>query len=312
MGLVVALTIAAGAAVAVKGFTLGLDLRGGLEVVLKARPTDGQTITSDTLTQAADVMRRRIDPRGILQPEIRTSPSDNDDRHLHPGRQEPERGREPARRRPAPELRLLQVPDPGLDARARTWRRRNPSLYDMLRAAKKQIPTGTPAGWALFSAKAPHSLAKANGIVSRIEPLQRQVLEDIHLKAKPAGTVWLPVPQGTAAVSCSSVLPRRAGARDGLVPVQDPDPGLADRDGQRDLERQGRHRPGRAPDRLALVQERRRPGLHRHHPGDRNRREPARSRPTRRGSTTRSSSTTSWSPPRRWTRGRIRTGSTRR
>ena len=77
MGLVVALTIAAGAAVVVKGFTLGLDLRGGLEVVLKARPTDNQTITSDTLTQAADVMRRRIDPRGILQPEIRTSPSDN-------------------------------------------------------------------------------------------------------------------------------------------------------------------------------------------------------------------------------------------
>ena len=38
MGLVVALTIAAGAVVAVKGFTLGLDLRGGLEVVLKARP----------------------------------------------------------------------------------------------------------------------------------------------------------------------------------------------------------------------------------------------------------------------------------
>ena len=77
MGLVVALAIAAGAAVVVKGFTLGLDLRGGLEVVLKARPTDGQTITSDTLTQAADVMRRRIDPRGILQPEIRTSPGDN-------------------------------------------------------------------------------------------------------------------------------------------------------------------------------------------------------------------------------------------
>jgi len=36
MGLVLALAIAAGVAVVVKGFTLGLDLRGGLEVVLKA------------------------------------------------------------------------------------------------------------------------------------------------------------------------------------------------------------------------------------------------------------------------------------
>ena len=47
MGLVVALAIAAGVAVAVKGFTLGLDLRGGLEVVLKARPTSGQTISAE-------------------------------------------------------------------------------------------------------------------------------------------------------------------------------------------------------------------------------------------------------------------------
>src|SRR5919108_2704563 len=77
MLLVVALMAAAGATVIVRGFTLGLDLRGGLEVVLKARPTNGQSISSDTLSQAADVMRRRIDPQGILQPEIRTSQSDH-------------------------------------------------------------------------------------------------------------------------------------------------------------------------------------------------------------------------------------------
>ena len=63
----------------------------------------------------------------------------------------------------------------------------------MLKAAKKQIPTGKPAGWALFSAAAPHNLVKANGIVSRIEPEQGQVLGDIHLKTKPAGAIWLPV-----------------------------------------------------------------------------------------------------------------------
>ena len=60
-----------------RGFTLGLDLRGGLEVVLKARPIHGNSISAQTLSNAADVMRRRIDPRGILQPEIRTSTADN-------------------------------------------------------------------------------------------------------------------------------------------------------------------------------------------------------------------------------------------
>src|SRR5690348_18465622 len=63
--------------VVVRGFTLGLDLRGGLEVVLKARPLHGTTISSTTLQNAANVMRRRIDPRGVLQPEIRTSTADN-------------------------------------------------------------------------------------------------------------------------------------------------------------------------------------------------------------------------------------------
>src|SRR4249920_924220 len=206
MGLVVALAIAAGAAVVVKGFTLGLDLRGGLEVVLKARPTDNQTITSDTLSQAADVMRRRIDPRGILQPEIRTAPNDNQDDIPNPGVKNPNAV---ANLLVAGQLQsfdfyksLTPVSTASLNVAAPS-----PSLYDMLRAAKKQIPAGRPAGWALFSAKAPHGLAKANGVVSRIEPRRDQVLEDIHLKTQPAGTVWLPVPQGTAAVSCSSFCP---------------------------------------------------------------------------------------------------------
>jgi SecD/SecF fusion protein len=206
MGLVVALTIAAGAAVAVKGFTLGLDLRGGLEVVLKARPTDGQSITSDTLSQAADVMRRRIDPRGILQPEIRTSPSDNQIDISIPGVKNPNAVANLLVAGQLQSFDFYKWLTPVSTASLYTARP-NPSLYDMLRAAKKQIKTGTPAGWALFSAKAPHNLAKANGIVSRIEPLQAQVLDDLHLKVKPPGTVWLPVPQGTAAVSCTQFCP---------------------------------------------------------------------------------------------------------
>jgi SecD/SecF fusion protein len=206
MGLVVALTIAAGAAVAINGFTLGLDLRGGLEVVLKARPTDGQTITSDTLTQAADVMRRRIDPRGILQPEIRTSPSDNTIDISIPGVKNPNAVANLLVAGQLQSFDFYKFLTP-VSSTSTYVAAPNPSLYDMLRAAKKQIPTGRPAGWALFSAKGPHSLAKANGIVSRIEPLQSQVLDDLHLKAQPAGTVWLPVPQGTAAVSCSSFCP---------------------------------------------------------------------------------------------------------
>ena len=299
MGLVVGLTIASAAAVVVKGFTLGLDLRGGLEVVLKARPTDNQTITSDTLTQAADVMRRRIDPRGILQPEIRTSPSDNTIDISIPGVKNPNAVANLLVAGQLQSFDFYKFLTP-VSSTSTYVAAPNPSLYDMLRAAKKQIPTGTPAGWALFSAKAPHSLARANGIASRIEPLQRQVLEDLHLKTQPAGTVWLPVPQGTAAVSCSSFCPdaQAPGTVWYLfkIPTQDSQivTGNEISSAKADIDQAGT-RSSRSRTRTAATR------TSRTSPGGSPSREPALSRPTRRGSTTRSSSTTSWSLRRRST-----------
>jgi SecD/SecF fusion protein len=206
MGLVVALAIAAGAAVAVKGFTLGLDLRGGLEVVLKARPTSGQSISADTLNSAADVMRRRIDPQGILQPEIRTSQSDSTIDISIPGVKNPNAV---ANLLVAGQLQSFDFYDALTPVSTQSTDRALPrsSLYDMLKAAKSQITTGKPAGWALFSTGKSHNLARANGVASRIEPQQQQVLDDIHLKEQPPDTVWLPVPEGTEAVSCTDTCP---------------------------------------------------------------------------------------------------------
>ena len=44
LAVVIVLMAAALTTVAVRGFTLGLDLRGGLEVVLKARPIHGNSV----------------------------------------------------------------------------------------------------------------------------------------------------------------------------------------------------------------------------------------------------------------------------
>ena len=45
--------------------TLGLDLQGGLEVVLKAVPPKGHKLTSDDLSRSIDIMRKRIDKLGV-------------------------------------------------------------------------------------------------------------------------------------------------------------------------------------------------------------------------------------------------------
>jgi len=52
--------------------TLGLDLQGGLEVILQAEPAKGQQITAAGMTTAQNVIRNRVDKLGVSQPEVRT------------------------------------------------------------------------------------------------------------------------------------------------------------------------------------------------------------------------------------------------
>src|SRR5213076_568345 len=54
-----------------KKVTLGLDLQGGLEVVLEAKPTKGQKLDSSALDRSVSIMRQRVDKLGVAEPEIR-------------------------------------------------------------------------------------------------------------------------------------------------------------------------------------------------------------------------------------------------
>ena len=54
----------------------GLDLQGGLEVVLKAIPPKGQHVDSSRMTIAQDIMRNRVDKLGVSEPEVRKQGSD--------------------------------------------------------------------------------------------------------------------------------------------------------------------------------------------------------------------------------------------
>ena len=54
--------------------TLGLDLRGGLEVVLKAVPPKGHALTAADLDRSVTIMRTRIDRIGVSEPDVRKQP----------------------------------------------------------------------------------------------------------------------------------------------------------------------------------------------------------------------------------------------
>jgi SecD/SecF fusion protein len=72
--LIVAGLIAASAAViAVKKTRLGLDLKGGVELVYKARPTAVSKVDSESLERTINIMRKRVDKIGVAQTEIQRS-----------------------------------------------------------------------------------------------------------------------------------------------------------------------------------------------------------------------------------------------
>src|ERR687895_507607 len=50
---------------------LGLDLQGGLEVVLEARPERGEELTQEDLDRSVEIIRDRVDKTGVAEPEIR-------------------------------------------------------------------------------------------------------------------------------------------------------------------------------------------------------------------------------------------------
>src|SRR3984957_10431407 len=58
---------------------LGLDLKGGVQLIYQGRPTSEAKVTPESLTRSIDIMRKRVDQLGVAQPEIqRTGGSEID------------------------------------------------------------------------------------------------------------------------------------------------------------------------------------------------------------------------------------------
>ena len=60
-------------AVKAKKTRLGLDLKGGVELVYRARPSPQAKVNSESIERTIEVMRKRVDQLGVAQPEIQRS-----------------------------------------------------------------------------------------------------------------------------------------------------------------------------------------------------------------------------------------------
>ncbi|MCX6370660.1 MAG: protein translocase subunit SecD [Solirubrobacterales bacterium] len=76
---VAGLLLLSGLVIATNPTILGLDLKGGVSLVYQAKPTKQAQVTSESVNQTIDIMRKRIDTLGVAEPEIQRTGADQID-----------------------------------------------------------------------------------------------------------------------------------------------------------------------------------------------------------------------------------------
>ena len=71
--LVAGLFAVSAAVIALKPTKLGLELKGGVQLVYQAKPTAQSKVTAESLERSINIMRTRVDQLGVAQPEIQRS-----------------------------------------------------------------------------------------------------------------------------------------------------------------------------------------------------------------------------------------------
>ena len=188
--------------------TLGLDLQGGLEVVLKANPPKGHTLTADDLNRSIDIMRNRIDKLGVSEPEIRKQGSNQIVIQLA-GVHDPASAAKLIGKTAVLEFYDFEADLTGPSAS--TGLRRLPvatgTLFDLLSASQTRdlAKNGTPAQWYLFN---PKKVVKAGPAPTQAVLLQSQLVQKPESKGGlgkhiPKDWTILAVPKNTVVVSCN-------------------------------------------------------------------------------------------------------------
>jgi SecD/SecF fusion protein len=182
---------------------LGLDLQGGLEIVLRAVPPKDHTITEEDMDRSVEIMRSRVDKLGVSEPEIRKQGEDQISVQL-PGISDPEQAAaligktaqlwlfdlqanilEPT----AGEQGLLRYPTPMT------------SQFELLQQIQSRAARGTPEEYYLVDPKAKRVILGPENTPQRLR--QRWLgLEQNAGKTFPKRFKSYGVPQGEIILNC--------------------------------------------------------------------------------------------------------------
>jgi SecD/SecF fusion protein len=192
-----------GVVAVVKDPVLGLDLKGGLEVVLKAVPNDPKTPpTDDQIDQAISIIRSRVDKLGVSEPEIRKE-AGNEVSIALAGIKDPKAAAGIIGS--TGQLFMLDYTgtlEPIVSKSASGQASYRPTLYALLNAAKNRPNThpydgATLEQWYAFDKTTKRRVLNTIGQPFPPGASKQQLTEDLKTKARnavllraPAGTIW--------------------------------------------------------------------------------------------------------------------------
>jgi SecD/SecF fusion protein len=179
-----------------KKVTLGLDLQGGLEVVLKAVPPKNQQVTSDGMDTAISTMRNRVDSLGVSEPEIRRQGNNQIVIQLA-GVHDPNKAAQIIGTTAQLQFYDLEADTvtPSNDGAGHVVA--TGSLYKLLSQVQDEAKKGTPTQYYLFG--------KKKQLLAGPADTKATLLDTPKLKGKvPKGATILAVPQNRTVISCDA------------------------------------------------------------------------------------------------------------
>ena len=188
--------------------TLGLDLQGGLEVVLQAVPPKGQKVDPAGMTTAVSIVQSRIDKLGVSSPNVRKQGNDQIVVQLA-GVHDPAKAAALIGKTAQLQLFDFENDLTGPSAGANGQPVATPGLYDLLAQVQKQAAKGSPEAYYLFRNKTIPAKTKKgtptveHSLLQGPTPTLAELLHPYGGKMPP-NTQVMKAPANTDVVSCAA------------------------------------------------------------------------------------------------------------
>jgi SecD/SecF fusion protein len=212
VALVGALLLALPSSPAYKKPTLGLDLQGGLEVVLRAIPDKGQQINATQMQTAQSIIESRVNKIGVASPNVAIQGGDEIVIQLA-GVNDPAKAAKIVGTTGKLQMFDFETSLASPTVAGNQQPAPLPSLYSLLTQVKNEASKGSPQGYYLFKTVTQPVKTKVKGktvtklktfhsIVQGPAPNRKQLLLPYKSGKQPADTVVMRVPANREPVFC--------------------------------------------------------------------------------------------------------------